>query len=642
MLRVPGGACDHQQEVRYVWVSLSVALLTRSGQVIADTDPCAVEEPANQPPPTQQPPKPEPLRIQGVVRGKTSGELLIGVTVVAAQHGTKVADEAVAITDEHGAYSLAVPRGTYTLTFYYLDVTLEVPNVVISTDTTFVPTILEEPKGNDLGCTFWLDSSPDLGSMPRFGITTTRAVMPVSRDRTHRSWIAPAASADSNTAVTTISDGTRLQRAPGIPTAFVQEVSTSTLRVPIELAAGSGGAADVYLRGGSNETHGDARLVFGLDRARDATLATGGVEVFAGGPLRTDKVWMAAGLVANRQPDDQIDAHGMARLNYAKSSEHQGELVALAQALGDDTRDGWAQARWVSKFDDNKLELTAGATVEQLDLPASETARAIDLSGDVTNRAGGQVGAKWRHKMAGYHQLVAIARGGGGLRGTTRHDDVTLGVGDDWQLRPNIELQVGVRADARRFGEARTQVLSPRVSLAYDFTKEGRSDVFIAYQRVPHLDDGLPGDWLAAPSRHHDELATGVSYLPNAASGAVMFGVGGRARWSADDEAKLGLETWVRYQHESTVLHAGATTLGNVGTLVGQRRVVDRKANVLYAGTSLRVAPDRREGGGVLVWKHTGDRDRERSRSDLSFDFSLEGYGGSEGPGARLLLGASW
>ena len=51
-----------------------------------------------------------------------------------------------------------------------------------------------------------------------------------------------------------------------------------------------------------------------------------------------------------------------------------------------------------------------------------------------------------------------------------------------------------------------------------------------AYQRVPHLDDGLPGDWRALTTRAHDELAAGVSYHP---VDALLFGVAARGRTQA-------------------------------------------------------------------------------------------------------------
>ncbi len=69
--------------------------------------------------------------IKGVVKDKATGEQLAGVTVIAtspALNGSQTA-----ITDEHGAYTIAgLPAGKYTVTFYYADVTVERSGVEVS------------------------------------------------------------------------------------------------------------------------------------------------------------------------------------------------------------------------------------------------------------------------------------------------------------------------------------------------------------------------------------------------------------------------------------------------------------------------------------------------------------------------------
>jgi hypothetical protein len=67
--------------------------------------------------------------IQGVIADQQSGEKLAGVTVVASSPTTS---PPTAITDEDGAYRIAVPPGTYTLTFYYLEVTVERQGVSVA------------------------------------------------------------------------------------------------------------------------------------------------------------------------------------------------------------------------------------------------------------------------------------------------------------------------------------------------------------------------------------------------------------------------------------------------------------------------------------------------------------------------------
>ncbi len=69
------------------------------------------------------------IGVRGVVRDTKSGEKLAGVTVVATGRNQ---DSQAAITDDTGAYALAIPAGTYTLSFYYGDVTIERKNVTVA------------------------------------------------------------------------------------------------------------------------------------------------------------------------------------------------------------------------------------------------------------------------------------------------------------------------------------------------------------------------------------------------------------------------------------------------------------------------------------------------------------------------------
>ena len=625
--------------MRRIWVS--IVLLT--GSVAHAEDPCAVPEDPGQPVTLPLPVK--PFLLRGTVRGQTANELLAGATIVASRAEQPGGTTEVAITDEHGAYSMEVRPGTYEITIYYLDSTTTIArSLVVASDVYFAETKIDDSGGGITCLGNWgYYPSPELSSNPRHGIVVSRGFTPVSRDRTHRAWIAPAAAADPRIAVTTIDDGPRLQSAPGVPIAFLQEVATYTLRVPVGLAAGTGGAAAIALRSGSNQTAGDARLVFGLDHPAGSLAPSGGVEIVASGPIEQDKAWGAAGLVANRDADDVVGAHGMVQLNYARSSEHQLAIAGLAHAQGDAVRDGWSNARWVSKLDESRLELKGIVTAEQLELPASlDTARlAAPVAADRINRAGGRLAAVWRKRGLGYHQFAVSAGGGAGYRGDDRHGDATLAAGDEWQVKPNLELQYGVRSETRVFGAERSTVTSPRISLACDITREGRSDLFIAYQRVPHLDDGLPGDWRASAARFHDELAAGVSYVRGSGL-PLMIGIGGRARWLAQDDTALGAEAWMRYDSRKATLHVAATTLGRVATVLAQRTLLDRSRNKLLGGATLRATREITAGGATLVWKHAGAPGEGRRSDDLAIDVSLEGYGSTDGPGGRLLLGATW
>src|SRR5438309_6893606 len=69
--------------------------------------------------------------IEGVVKDKASGDPVAGVTVVATSPAMKRTE--TAITDEQGRYKLAgLPTGTYLVTFYYADLSLEHAHVAVA------------------------------------------------------------------------------------------------------------------------------------------------------------------------------------------------------------------------------------------------------------------------------------------------------------------------------------------------------------------------------------------------------------------------------------------------------------------------------------------------------------------------------
>ena len=71
--------------------------------------------------------------IEGVVKDKATGQPLPGATVVATSPASK--GQQVAITDEHGRYAIAnLPPGTYLVTLYYADQTIERKGVIAKVD----------------------------------------------------------------------------------------------------------------------------------------------------------------------------------------------------------------------------------------------------------------------------------------------------------------------------------------------------------------------------------------------------------------------------------------------------------------------------------------------------------------------------
>ncbi|HEX7703230.1 MAG TPA: carboxypeptidase regulatory-like domain-containing protein [Kofleriaceae bacterium] len=66
-------------------------------------------------------------KVQGVVSDKKTGQPIAGVTVIASSKDSTQ----TAISDDKGFYAIDIPAGTYTLAYYYGDMTLERANVAV-------------------------------------------------------------------------------------------------------------------------------------------------------------------------------------------------------------------------------------------------------------------------------------------------------------------------------------------------------------------------------------------------------------------------------------------------------------------------------------------------------------------------------
>ncbi len=604
--------------VRRIWLPL----LLVAGPVAADPVPDEGVEPQLTGACPCELSKPKILTIRGRAWTKSSGEVAPGATIIVSEHGGKATYAAIA--DELGDYKVEVPPGFYDITVYYADVTMEtVKQRMFVDDVLLDPVLIDDTASEPYGGCVFGPVPPELTSMPHFGAAISRQLLPVSRDRTHRAWIAPIAMADPARSVTTVEGGRRFTVAPGIPLAFVEDATTSTLEVPIELARGGGGATDVTLRAGSNQHHGEARLILGADRRDGSTAA----ETFVGGPLAKDHAWAAAGLVVRRDAG-ALTGDGMLRLD-GRVDDHEVMVAGLAHdGLAEDA--GWSTARWKVKLFDAKLELGAVATGELLQRSSEIAARETTFDPARTiDRAGSTAFAKARFKAAGYHQAYASVGAGLGRRDDLRHSDASYVVGDDWMWSPSITLTTGVRLEQRTFDGERVQVVAPRASLKWDPTREGRGEVFVAYQRVPLLDDGLPGDWRSLDDHSVDELIAGVGYRRS--SGDTMVGVAVRQR---DD--RTGGEAWLRRDTARSVVHLQATSLDRAATLLAQRKLRDRDGSKIMLGTAARVTEDRREAGVALGWK------RSSASRETTTDVAVEGYAGTDGPGARIVAGILW
>jgi hypothetical protein len=160
-------------------------------------------------------------RIVGVIKDKATGDVALGATVVATS--ASMTGEQVVISDEHGAYAIDVPDGVFTLTVYYNDLTFSRSNVLVAGSREAVINITVDSslaKHYDEPYDPGYNRSPEISSVPRFGLSLPERNAPIARDRTHRAWIAPVAGADPVTSVTTIDGAPRLaRRSPPRPAA---------------------------------------------------------------------------------------------------------------------------------------------------------------------------------------------------------------------------------------------------------------------------------------------------------------------------------------------------------------------------------------------------------------------------------------
>ncbi len=274
----------------------------------------------------------------------------------------------------------------------------------------------------------------------------------------------------------------------------------------------------------------------------------------------------------------------LARVDYAASSEEIGHVVALRQvvpalpavgnapaiasatALSDD----WVDATWMSKLDDAKLVLVEGASGERLD-DGVETTRG-EVHARVTRRS----------KLVGHHELQLSGELGGGRLDTTDHRDASAAAGDFWEVRPDLNVDVGVRWDERWFGADRARVWQPHATVGWDWTKEGRSEVYVGADRASLLDATVLGGWIAGP-RWRDDYLAGVRYE---LVEAWLASLGVRESTIAGTR-KAGVDAQLDHRGRRFELHVAATSVeraaaGYAGLKLDRGVGVDTR----WAGTS--------------------------------------------------------
>jgi hypothetical protein len=187
-----------------------------------------------------------------------------------------------------------------------------------------------------------------------------------------------------------------------------------------------------------------------------------------------------------------------------------------------------------------------------------------------------------------------------------------------------------VRGEYRRFGDAEAHIASPRVALVYENAAADLTNIVVGIQRLPRLDDGLPGAWAGQTALYHDELVAGGAYM---LGDSTLLGIAGRARRTGEQTA-YGADTWFRIDKRYTTVLATASSIERTAAFMGFYTLCCGIHTRTRAGFTLRTDPTSNEAAGTVAWMQVTGKRR--------LDLQLEGFAGTHGPGGRLLAGASW
>ena len=267
--------------------------------------------------------------IQGVVKDAVTSEALAGVTVVAsssAMQGTQTA-----ITDENGFYKITnLPPGTYLITFYYADVTVNRDGVNVGVQkTTPVFQSIRTDGGEVINV---IDTAPTIDpTSTTQGITLDQEYtrnIPVP-GRTFDAALGAAAGSQGDGLGVAFSGSTSLENqyyVDGVNTTglkygtvgnpvvndFIEEIEVITGGYNAEYGRATGGVVNVVTKSGSNELEGGVfayytpgQLVADIDRppnqasSIDAVGNLGYAIDFGaqlGGPIIKDRLWYFVGI----------------------------------------------------------------------------------------------------------------------------------------------------------------------------------------------------------------------------------------------------------------------------------------------------------------------------------------------------------
>jgi hypothetical protein len=216
--------------------------------------------------------------VRGQIRDQTTGEAVIGATVVAsspAMQGTQAT-----ITDETGQYNVAnLPPGTYQIVVYYTDAKFSRTNVLIQLGKVAKVNISINTQAA-AGETIVIEGRAPLidQQSTKIGTTITRDITDnVPSGRTFGAVLGAAGGSQDDLYGTSVGGSTSVENTyiveginttdPGfgllstnLPNEFIQETEVITGGYNAEYGRSTGGVINVITKSGSNEFHGS---VFG-------------------------------------------------------------------------------------------------------------------------------------------------------------------------------------------------------------------------------------------------------------------------------------------------------------------------------------------------------------------------------------------
>lgn len=197
--------------------------------------------------------------LRGAVVDAQTREPLAGVTIVVS--ATSGAASETAISEEDGSFVVEVPAGTYLITYFYGDLTIERRDVVIGADgqVDLVQALDSSLSYDDTGCYFGPAVPFLYDGAPADHGTRAPADVPLVREPDHLALAGLDARLGPRHAATTVDGAVRLPGAPAIAGELLTEVAVASTAPAIALPGATGGTIDATLRHGSNQHRGRRR-----------------------------------------------------------------------------------------------------------------------------------------------------------------------------------------------------------------------------------------------------------------------------------------------------------------------------------------------------------------------------------------------